>query len=92
MAIHPHDPAEAQADHAREAAIGISATDAFSLNGQAIRMGDIDAALRKAVSSELTLGHTAVEFRGAAASSTQWVTDADADAVFDLLTTRLAAS
>ncbi len=48
--------------------------------------------VRVEMSSELTLGHTAVEFRGAAASSTQWVTDADADAVFDLLTTRLAAS
>ena len=41
--------------------------------------------------SALTLGHTAVEFRDAAGSSTQWVTDADADGVFDLLTTRLAA-
>ena len=42
-------------------------------------------------SSPLTLGHTAVEFRGAAASSTLWVTDADADGVFALLTARLAA-
>ncbi len=39
--------------------------------------------------SPLTLGHTAVEFRGAADSSTRWVTHADADAVFDLLNARL---
>lgn len=41
-------------------------------------------------SSALTLGHTAVEFRNAANASAQWVTDADADAVFDLLIARLA--
>jgi len=44
------------------------------------------------MSSPLTLGHTAVEFRGAARASTQWVMDADADGVFDLLTARLAGA
>ena len=40
--------------------------------------------------SPLTLGHTAVEFRDAAASPHRWVTTVNGQAVFDLLTERLA--
>ena len=40
-------------------------------------------------SSPLTLGHTAVEFRDAAASPHRWVTRADGQGVFDLITERL---
>lgn len=40
--------------------------------------------------SPLTLGHTAIEYRGAASSSLRWAVDADAQGVFDLITTRLA--
>ncbi|RYF93581.1 MAG: nucleoside hydrolase, partial [Caulobacteraceae bacterium] len=40
--------------------------------------------------SPLTLGHTAVEFRGAENSPHRWVTRADGQGVFDLLTERLA--
>jgi len=40
--------------------------------------------------SPLALGHTAVEFRGAAASPHRWVTRADGQGVFDLITARLA--
>ncbi|HEX5378574.1 MAG TPA: nucleoside hydrolase [Phenylobacterium sp.] len=42
--------------------------------------------------SELTLGHTAVEFRleDPAAARVRWATDADADGIFDLLTRALA--
>ena len=42
--------------------------------------------------SPLTLGHTAVEFRlrGVAPANARWVTEADADGVFALLTERLA--
>ena len=48
--------------------------------------------LRIETQSELTLGHTAVEFRPEPnrAMTTHWATHADADAVFDLLTERLA--
>lgn len=47
--------------------------------------------LRVETCSELTLGHTAVEFRseGAVPMTTHWVTRADADGVFSLLTERL---
>ena len=43
--------------------------------------------LRVECASELTLGHTAVEFRAdvADALDTRWVTQADADGIFDLL-------
>lgn len=40
--------------------------------------------------SPLTLGHTAVEFRGAQGSSHRWVTAANGEGVFDLITARLA--
>ncbi|MCE3290058.1 MAG: Inosine/uridine-preferring nucleoside hydrolase [Caulobacter sp.] len=40
--------------------------------------------------SPLTLGHTAVEFRDAQASPHRWVTTADGQGVFDLITARLA--
>lgn len=40
--------------------------------------------------SPLTLGHTAVEFRGAEGSPHRWVTRADGQGVFDLITERLA--
>lgn len=47
--------------------------------------------LRVETCSPLTLGHTAVEFRPEADASTiQWATAADADAIFALLTERLA--
>ena len=50
-------------------------------------------ALRVEIDAPLTLGHTAVEFREGLAGplATQWVTGADADGVFALLTSRLRA-
>lgn len=48
--------------------------------------------LRVETNSALTLGHTAVEFRLAdpSAATVQWVTEVEADGVFDLITERLA--
>jgi purine nucleosidase len=50
--------------------------------------------LRVEMASPLALGHTAVELRESegASPTTQWVTRADADGVFDLLEARLARS
>ncbi len=47
-------------------------------------------AIQVETASPLTLGHTAIEFRGAASCSTRWAVDADAQGVFDLITKRLA--
>jgi purine nucleosidase len=52
----------------------------------------VPCALRVETASELTLGHTAVEFRLAdpAAATVKWVTQVDAQGMFDLLTERLS--
>lgn len=50
----------------------------------------VPAIIRVETESELTLGHTQVEFRGADGSRTLWTTHADADGVFAMLYERLA--
>ncbi len=64
-------------------------TVAYALRPELFRT--LPCYLQVETASELTLGHTAVEFRAEAGRpmTSHWVTHCDADGIFNLLTTRL---